>query len=128
MAAQPLCAGCHDKTDSLGLGLEAFDRLGAARTSYEDGTPIGEEPGELEGAPFTGLIGLADRLAADPRVPRCAARRAISYALGRRLEAVDEASVERITKAFQGGLTVRALLSAIVTDDVFRFRRGEGVR
>lgn len=126
LAAQPACAECHSKFDPVGFGLEGFDNLGRSRAFYTNDAPI-DGKGRLDGVAFDGVPGLADRLAADPRFPRCAARKAISYALGRRLLPADDATVDRIAGAFQQkGLTVRGLLSAIVTDDVFRFRRGEG--
>jgi hypothetical protein len=125
-AMGPQCTPCHTKMDPIGLGLEAFGPLGHSRITYDNGTLV-DSTGALDGTQFSGVSGLADVLAADPRLPRCAARKAISYALGRRLETADDATVERVARAFEGqGLTIRGLLSAIVTDDVFRFRRGEG--
>jgi hypothetical protein len=126
LAAQPACADCHSKMDPIGFGLEGFDRLGRARTLYANGATI-DGKGKLDGVAFDGVPGLADRLAADPRFRRCAARMATAYAVGRPLLPADEATVERVAGAFEKeGLTVRGLLSAIVTSDLFRFRRGEG--
>src|SRR5688572_18696369 len=51
------CAGCHNKMDPLGFGLENFDVLGRWRDA-DRGQPI-DADGELpSGQKFTGPVGL----------------------------------------------------------------------
>jgi hypothetical protein len=131
LSKQPGCAGCHVLTDPLGLALETFDEIGAFRRTYADAifdsAPIDTRGVLPPDEAFTGLSGLEDLLAADDRVRRCAARNALTYALGRGLGPDDDARLEAIHATWrEGGGSVRALLAAVVVDDAFRFRRAEG--
>lgn len=126
-AAMPSCAACHKHFDPIGLGLERFDAWGRYRTKYASGGAVDDLGVMPDGTPFRGPGELGDLVAADPKFRACVARKAVTYALGRQLAAGDEPALERIGAAFTtSGLTVRGLLEAIVVDDVFRMRRGEG--
>jgi hypothetical protein len=122
------CGNCHLLFDPIGLGLENFDEIGRFRTTYTgDQIPIDATGALPDGTPFTGLLGLADLLGKDPRVVACARREALVYTLGRRLTDADADRLAAIDARWSAaGNTVRGLLAAIVVDDIFRYRRGEG--
>jgi hypothetical protein len=88
-SADPACATCHRFIDPLGFGFEAFDALGAHRTT-EHGLPI-DASGELrdvEGqgsgtsAPFASLPELGAALAASEAAPACFVAQVVRFALG----------------------------------------------
>lgn len=80
----PVCTGCHQITDPIGLPLERFDGIGAFR-SQENETAI-DASGTFEGQPFIGAKGLGKALASSPATTQCVASRAIEYATGRASE------------------------------------------
>jgi len=85
-SSAPECAVCHALMDPLGLGLETYDHLGRYRTT-EAGKPVNTD-GELYGTgngdgPFSGPVGLAQRLAASPAVAQCLVRQSFRYWMGR---------------------------------------------
>jgi hypothetical protein len=126
----PSCGPCHRLADRVGLALERYDELGVYRERYPDPSanlhPIdtnGVLPPEI---PFNDVIGLEDVLAADARFYRCAVRKALTYAVGRRFDETDAARIEAIEGAWkQAGHTLRALVTAVVVDDTFRYHRPE---
>jgi hypothetical protein len=126
IANMPSCASCHNLMDPVGLGLEGFDQLGRARTSYGgDLGPI-DDHGVFATKAYEGEPALADLVAADPRFADCARRQLLTYALGRSLVDADEQRFPDIDARWKtSGHSVRALLASIVVDEAFRYRRGE---
>ena len=122
------CADCHQRFESLGLGLENFDQIGQFRTTYPgDATTIDATGALPDGTPFNGVIGLAALLGKDLRFSTCARREALVYTLGRALADTDAGRLAAIDARWSvAGNSVRGLLAAIVVDDIFRYRRGEG--
>jgi hypothetical protein len=121
------CTSCHTPIDGLGLGLENFDAIGAYRTQYSWGDAVGAGGTFTDGSSFVGLLGLADKLAQDPRAVDCMARKALTYALGRQLGTADDAYVSQLRDTWiAGGESLPALLDEVVHNDTFRMRRGEG--
>jgi hypothetical protein len=119
-AANPACSSCHNAIDPLGYGLEHFDAIGAFRDS--DGGNAIDASGKLaDGTPFDGEPALAAALAAEPDFTRCAVRKLLIYALGRGLEADDDAAVAALTDAFaQGGHRLPDLIDRLARSDLFR--------
>ena len=115
------CAGCHDKIDPIGFGLENFDAIGRFRTE-EAGKPVNAS-GQLPGAPpFNGPAELRAQLVERHRDEFLAnlTRRLASYALGRALRPQDEGLIRRLL-ADTGHDTPRAgkLVESLVLSEAF---------
>ncbi len=123
--AKPECASCHDYLDPIGLGLENYDAIGAFRT-LDQGLPIDASGAFPDGRSFTGVASMAALVKADPNTPHCVAERMLTYALGRGLDAGDDAQLDSITAAFQTNeRSLERLIIAIVQSEPFRKRHGE---
>lgn len=108
----PVCAGCHQITDPIGLPLERFDGIGAFR-STENEAPI-DTTGTFDGQPFDGAAGLGKALSASPSTTQCVSGRAIEYATGRAIEDAD--LISAIDKNFAAsGYRLSALFLRVAT-------------
>jgi hypothetical protein len=115
----PACAGCHALTDPMGLSLENYDGIGAFR-SHERDAEI-DATGTFDGKPYTGLIGLSQRLRESPDVPACLVQRMFEYGAGRAISANDNAWLEGAIARFQGeGFRLPALMRRIATSNALR--------
>lgn len=94
----PACAGCHALTDPIGLSIENYDATGAFRT-HENGAEI-DASGTFDGKPYTGLLGLSQRLRESPDVPACVVQRAFEYGAGRGAGEGDTAWLEYAIRQF----------------------------
>lgn len=116
------CAGCHDKIDPIGFGLENFDAIGRYRTE-EAGKPV-DATGQLPGGPgFQGPAELRALLAARHRDEFIAnlARRLAAFGLGRALRPQDEGLVRRLlADTAADGHRARSLIEALVLSEAFR--------
>jgi hypothetical protein len=119
--SNPTCAGCHALMDPIGLGLESFDAIGKARTTYENGDAIDTKGVLPSGEAFDGPRELSAVLSEDPRFTRCLTQKMLVYALGRSVEKNEKALIDVTRDAFlaQGG-TLRALIETIVLSNSFR--------
>lgn len=89
------CAGCHDRMDPLGFGLENFDNLGRWRDSY-DNIPVDAKGTLSSGESFTGPDGLKKVLMdRKDQVMKHLARKMTGYAYGRELNRFDECVVDK---------------------------------
>jgi hypothetical protein len=77
------CANCHDALDGVGFGLETFDRLGARRDHELDkpDCPL-DGRGHLDGKPFIGPEGLAERLVEHEEFAPCLATQLLRFYSG----------------------------------------------
>jgi hypothetical protein len=117
-AEDETCAGCHNKTDPLGLSLERFDSLGQHRTS-ENGDLI-DVSAELDGKKFAGTQGLGALLRANPKVPACLVRDIYAYGVGHAPGADDKPYLQTQADAFVAdNYRVKALLRRIVVSPTF---------
>lgn len=117
----PACYSCHRKIDSIGFGLENFDPIGAWRDRDENKLPI-DASGELrDGKSFKGPRELKQALLArKDDFCRCITEKFLTYALGRRLEYSDRATVEAIARRIpQHGYTLKGLILDIVRNEAF---------
>ena len=113
-----VCAGCHRRTDPIGLTLENFDGVGAYRTT-ENGVPI-DVSGELDGTKVSGPVSLGEAVSRHPALPRCLARRVSEYALRRPLTNDDLSwAMEMASRFAAEGYRVPALFRAVATSDTF---------
>jgi len=121
--ADPVCASCHLRMDSLGFVLERYDAAGAWRDT-DSGAPIDAKVTLPDGTSLEGLAGLRAWLLAHPdRFVRTLTEKMLTYALGRGLEYYDEPSVRAIDKqAAAEGNQLPALLTAIVKSTPFLMR------
>ena len=127
--ADPGCASCHDKMDTLGFGFENFDATGRWRD--KDGNNNVDASGELPGGDkFSGATELVDLLKkrrAD--FARCLSEKMLTYALGRGLEYYDRCATKEILQRLNANnYRFSELVLGIVTSKPFQKRRGDGER
>lgn len=105
----PSCVECHRMIDPLGLVFENFDPTGKWRDK-DQGQPIDTRGELIDGAKFNGVTELkAILLARKDEFTRGFVEKMLTYALGRKLDYYDIATVNRITQA--------------VKDDGYKFSR-----
>lgn len=94
---QPLCSGCHNRMDPLGLALENFNAMGMWRDE-ERALPIDASATLLTGESFTHVRELKRILAGSHAEAfyRTLTEKLLTYALGRGLEYYDVETVDRI--------------------------------
>jgi hypothetical protein len=115
-ATNPTCAACHQRSDPVGLSLEAFDTIGGYRTT-ENGEPINVSA-TIQGHTFSGAQGLGQYMQDNPRYPACVARKLYSYSRGLQSSSVDD--FQGAYRAFQNsGFRLRALLKSMAVSDTF---------
>jgi hypothetical protein len=121
----PTCAGCHDRMDPLGFGLENYDVLGLWRT--EDAGKAIDSKGELpDGTAFDGPARLKTvLLARNDLFIRNLTTKMLGYALGRGLVVEDYCTVDRIVEQLKkNDYSAHALILEIVRSVPFRYRVG----
>jgi hypothetical protein len=101
------CFGCHQKIDPPGFALENFDPIGAWRTRYRLGKKQGPEidpSGELPtGEAFKDIVDFKKLLLQRKTLfARMLTERLLTYATGRRMEALDRPEVNRIVSDLCG--------------------------
>ncbi len=115
-ATNPTCAACHQRSDPVGLSLEAFDTIGGYRTT-ENGEPINVSA-TIQGHTFSGAQGLGQYMHDNPRYPACVARKLYSYSRGLKSSNVND--FRDAYKEFQNsGFRLRALLKSMAMSDSF---------
>lgn len=119
------CAVCHDRIDPPGFALERFDAIGAWRE--KDGKHAIDASGVLpDGASFEGPASFKDALRqSSDRFVRGFVEQLLSYALGRKLEPPDDATVSEILeKTREEGHRLRAIIEELCLSPAFRNVRG----
>jgi hypothetical protein len=124
------CFTCHSLLDPIGLGLENFDAIGKYRTSYTAGGAAIDSSGMLpSGETFTTLSQLATILSTGThgqQLTDCASHKMMTYALSRSLIDTDDPYLNQVRTTWAGqGYGLKDLMKDIVTNDTFKFRRGE---
>lgn len=123
---KPLCSGCHDRMDPLGLALENFNAMGMWRTS-ERGDVIDASSALLTGERFTDVRELKRILAGAhlPAFHRTLVEKMLTYALGRGLEYYDVETVDQIVERLgKAGGKPSALFAGIIGSAPFQKTRG----
>ncbi len=121
---KPSCAGCHEKIDPLGFGLENFDAIGRWREKDANGQAVDSLatlPGDIT---FSTPAELKSLLASsDDLFLRNLARKLLGYSLGRPLEYYDEAVVSDLVRSLRANdLKFRPLVHAVVASKPFQYR------
>ena len=121
---KPSCAGCHEKIDPLGFGLENFDAIGRWRTTDANGKPVDSLatlPGDITFSTPAELKKLL--LSSDDLFLRNTARKMLGYSLGRPLEYDDEPVITDLVKTLRANkLQIRPLIHAITRSAPFQNR------
>ena len=118
------CNECHRKIDPLGFALESFDPIGRWRTKYRGRVTI-DTSGKLpSGKSFNDVIGLKELLLEQRGFfVRSFTEKLFAYALGRRVEVGDRATIDLILKAAGGDdAGTRSVIEQIVRSAAFRRR------
>jgi hypothetical protein len=124
--ADPACAGCHERFDSMGLVFEGYGPVGERRDKDLGGKPIDSTalfPGGAEGSGLEGLRAyIRHRRQADFVDNFC--RKLLAYGLGRTLlPSDDEILAAMRAKLEAGGYHFDTLVEAIVTSPQFLNKR-----
>ncbi len=127
--ADPNCAGCHERFDSLGLVFEGFGPVGELRTKDLGDRPVDTRavfPGGSEGSGVTGLQAyIRAHRQGDFLDNLC--RKLLAYALGRSLILSDEITVRDMrSKLAANGHKFGSLVESLVTSPQFLNKRGPG--
>lgn len=123
-AADPACAGCHDKIDPIGFSFEHYGALGEWRDVWDNGIPV-DASGVLAD-PAGAFVGVPEMLSvvdSTDRARDCYAEQWFQYGVGRPAEPVDTCELERIGArfAFTGG-DLRDLVVQVAASEALRFR------
>jgi mono/diheme cytochrome c family protein len=124
--ANPSCAGCHEKMDAIGFGLENFDAIGGWRDS--DGKNKVDASGVLPGnQKFDGPAELRKILMTQgDKFRRCLAEKLLTFALGRGLEYYDKCVLDDLVTKLKGGSDrFSALVLAVVQSEPFQQRNAK---
>ncbi len=116
---EPVCAGCHQLMDPLGLSLENFDAIGRFRTT-ENGATI-DASGYLDGRDFEDAQGLGEALAASETTSRCLVRTMYRYGTGHAERPNETAILRDLHDQFlESGRSVQSLIIELAKSDGFR--------
>lgn len=118
----PVCAGCHQSMDPLGLALEHFDPIGRYRAT-EDGLPI-DPSGDFDGVAYADAGELAQLLRATPRIGHCFARQLYRHATGHLETPAEQGLLEQLgVKLDRDGFRFATLVRELVLSEGFRYAR-----
>jgi len=124
----PACQSCHATLDPLAAHFFGFwgDEEGLREaTLYRPERELlwmehGGAAPAYYGTPTSNLVELGTQIAEDPRFVDCAVRTAVEGFTQRSLGPADWSEVQALRLAFEeGGLTLRALVRAIVTSETY---------
>ena len=100
--SNPVCAGCHDIMDPLGLALENFNAIGEFRLRDSDAgnAPIDSSGQLADGTPLHGINDLRKAMVERPdQFALIFTQKLMTYALGRGVEAKDMPAVRKIVQS-----------------------------
>jgi cytochrome c5 len=125
--SNPVCAGCHQVMDPVGLAVENFDAIGRWRDRGDGGTKMDVSGGLPDGSTFDGVAGLRDAVAKRPDLfVSTLTGKLMTYALGRGIEYYDGPAIRTITKqAAASDYRFSSIILGIVNSTPFRQRRSQ---
>jgi hypothetical protein len=116
------CNSCHRKIDPMGFPFENFDVVGRWRDKYKRAkAPIDASATLTNGRKIPDIVAFKQMLLDQkPLVIRCLTSKMLTYATGRKLEAVDRGEVDRIvTELAKRDNRLRELVQLVVASDIF---------
>jgi hypothetical protein len=127
--ANPVCAGCHQLMDPIGLSLENFDAVGAWR-NHESGAnsaAIDASGKLLDGTEVNGPVELRKALLKKPEIfVSTLTEKLMIYALGRGLSAHDMPEIRKIVRdAGKDNNRFSQLILGVVQSKPFQLRGGK---
>lgn len=125
---QDYCWNCHKKMDPLGLPFEMYNHAGLFRTT-ELGSPVDTSGDVIDsGDPVldgkvASALEMIQKLAASQRAEQVFVRHAFRFWMGRNETLNDRPVLQEAHRAYQdGGGSMNALLTALLTSDAFLYR------
>ena len=117
----PSCYTCHNRIDPLGFALEAFDPIGRLREKDTKGAVV-DASGIWNGKAYDSPVSFKSAIMERPEnFVRGFIEHMLSYAIGRKLEYYDMATVRDIQQTLeQRGYRFSELILGIVKSDPFR--------
>jgi len=123
--ADPVCASCHVGMDPYGFALENFDVLGRWRDA-DQGGKVDAKAQLPNGISFEGPAGLRKMMTQHSTVfAQATTARMMTYALGRRLEGRDMATVRAITKKAAPEYRFGDIVLGVVRSTPFMMKKTE---
>ena len=124
--ANPACAACHARFDSLGLAFEGYGPIGEKRSRDLAGHPVDTQavfPGGIKGDGFEGVLAYIREHRQKDFIDNLS-RKLLAFALGRSLQLSDEPLIEQMqTKLTAAGYRFTPLVEMIVTSPQFLNKR-----
>lgn len=122
--ANPACFSCHQMIDPLGMPFETFDPVGRWRETDHD-QPIDSLGTLADGTKVKNIEELkALLMSRKDEFVRCFVEKMLTYALGRKLEFYDAATVKQITRAVaEDGYKLSRVVVEVARSCPFRHRR-----
>ncbi|MEM6531210.1 MAG: DUF1592 domain-containing protein [Myxococcota bacterium] len=117
------CSVCHTAIDAFGLSMSGFDRVGAPRDTYPDGTAIIEASQFPTGEQFANSRELMMELSGRADVQECYTRKWIEWGVGHELGEQAGCEVARLTGV--RGSSVKELIANIVSSGLIMNRAVE---
>jgi hypothetical protein len=126
--AAPVCRACHQFMDPIGLSLDNFDVTGKWRTR-ENGTALDTRGMLYDGTPVSSPVELqAALLKYRVALVRTFTKNMLAYALGRRIEPTDMATVRTITaEGEKNGYKMSSFILGVVKSDAFQMKASPAV-
>jgi hypothetical protein len=121
--AKPACAGCHQKMDPIGFGLENFDPTGKWRDSYGDKLIIAWDT-LPSGEVFRGPMELKKILVTkENEFARTLSEKMFIYAIGRNVGFVDELYIQKLVKNLKDNrFNTEKFIIELVNLEPFRYK------
>jgi hypothetical protein len=136
--ANPACASCHARFDSLGLAFEGYGPIGERRSKDLAGRPVDTQavfpggrafpggdafPNGIKGAGFEGVLDYIREHRQKDFIGNLS-RKLLAFALGRSLQLSDEPEIERMqTQLIANNYRFTPLVEIIVTSPQFLNKR-----
>jgi hypothetical protein len=116
----PSCAGCHQLTDLVGLGLENFDGIGRWRETENNATI--DPSGNIDNDGFADAWGLGAVVAAHQNFGPCITEHLYQYTTGHGVSDGEDALVEWLAEGFaENGYSFQELMVDVIVSDGFRY-------